>query len=140
MIMFELKNGMILELCNGDFGAFYDGNVICQSYGFNIYNVGLDSLFGKSIINKEAVRTVYKNKCIFIDGMFDRSRYHESSVLWSRNDCIYEGDAFTCMNANAADKYHVEVDKTYIKTKNGIEEVSEGIIPYLKVEVKNFND
>ena len=30
--MFELKNGMILELCNGDFGVFYDRNVICQSY------------------------------------------------------------------------------------------------------------
>ena len=42
------------------------------------------------------------------------------------------------MNTNAADKYHVEVDKTYIKTKNGIEEVSEGIIPYLRVEVKKI--
>ena len=138
--MFELKNGMILELCNGDFGVFYDRNVICQSYRFNIDNVGLDNLFGQSKINKEAIQTVYRNKCIYIDGMFNRSRYHESSVLWSRDCCIYEGDVFTCMNANAADKYHVEVDKTYIKTKNGIEEVSESIIPYLRIEVKKLND
>lgn len=136
--MFKLENSMILELCNGYFGVFYDGCVICQDTGFNIDDIKLEDMFGPDNVKATAVQTVYRNKCIFIDGMFDRSRYHESSVLWSRDSQVYDGDVFTCVNAKAADKYKVEVDKTYIKTKNGIEKVSENIVPYLKLEVEKI--
>lgn len=136
--MFKLENGMILDFCNGDIGVFYDGNVICRTTGFHIDDIRPDDMFGPDKIKEDAVQTVYRSKYSYIDGMFDHSKYHADDILWSRDCCVYEGDAFTCINQCAADKYKVEVGKTYIKFKNGLEEVSENIVPYLRVEAKKI--